>query len=90
MAYINTTETIKRNSLNEISDEEILRQINSMGEQVKNEPRVPIYLPENPDKEHQEPKEVGINGYNFLIPRGRTVMVPYCVYTELQMKRLVQ
>lgn len=86
----NTTETIKTNSLRDVSDAQIDRSIDKMGSDVKSEPRVPVFIPNDPNAERQEPQFVGVNGYPFWIPRGREVMVPYSVYTILQQQRIVR
>lgn len=86
----NTTETMKANSLRDISDAEIDRSINKMGNDVKNEPRVPVFIAEDPSAERQEPQYASVNGYPFWIPRGREVNVPYSVYTILQQQRIVR
>ena len=87
---LNTTETIKPNSLRDISDIEIDRSIDRMGADVKNEPRVPVFVPEDPNAQVQEPQFASVNGYPFWIPRGREVYVPYSVYTILQQQRIVR
>jgi hypothetical protein len=86
----NTTETIRPNNLRDISDAEIDRSISKMGNEVKNEPRVPVFIAEDPNAEKQEPQYASVNGYPFWIPRGREVYVPYSVYTILQQQRIVR
>lgn len=87
-----TTDGVKRNNLNDVSDEQIMLQAKQMGEAVKNEPRVSVFLQMDLNKgdNEQEAKFVAVNGYQFLIPRGREVQIPYCVYTVLQQCRLVR
>ena len=87
---MNTTETIRPNSLRDISDAEIDRIINKMGSEVKSEPRVTVFISENPNDKTQEPQFASVNGYPFWIPRGREVSIPYSVYTVLQQQRIVR
>jgi hypothetical protein len=87
---VNTTDSIRRDSLNEIPDSEIAKQIKAMGEAVRNEPRVSVFIPKDLSREKQLPVYVGVNGYPVYIPRGKTVMIPYCIYTVLQQLEIVQ
>ena len=87
---INTTETVKKNSLNEISDAELEKNIKAMGAAVKDEPRVTVFIPKDLSQQKQLPAFAAVNGYPVYIPRGRAVKVPYCIYTVLQQLEIVQ
>jgi hypothetical protein len=86
---INTTETV-RNSYIDVSDETLFRQMNDAGDAIKKEPRVKVFIYGDPTKEIQDPVPLGINGYNFLIPRDKEIMVPYSVYAVLQQQRIIR
>jgi hypothetical protein len=81
---ITTDREAKKNSLLEMSESELARQIAQSDSELKNEPRKLIYIPPDPNKEKQECVPVGLNGMIFLIPRDRDVSVPYSVYLILQ------
>ena len=51
--------------------------------EIKNDNRVKITLPR---AKGSEPKEVfvGINGVNYLVPKGKTSEVPECVAKEIR------
>jgi hypothetical protein len=80
----------KKNSLVEVPDSELNRQIAKADKALREEPRKQIYIPPDPNKEVQECIPVGLNGMIFLIPRDKDVSVPYSVYTILQNLKYVR
>ncbi len=47
------------------------------------EKRVEVFIPRGADREDPN-LFVGINGVNYLLPRGRKSMVPECVAKEIE------
>lgn len=80
----------ERNSLAEVPDSELSRQIAKADKDLREEPRKLIYIPPDPNKDIQECVPVGLNGQIFLIPRDKDVSVPYSVYTILQNLKYVR
>ena len=80
----------KKNSMEEVPESELSRQIAQASKEVREEPRVKIYIPPDPNKDKQVGVEVGVNGMRFMIPRDKDVSVPYSVYTILQNLKYVR
>lgn len=80
----------KKNSLAEVPESELAKQIARADAALRDEVRKQIYIPPDPNKEVQECVPVGLNGMIFLIPRDKDVSVPYSVYTILQNLKYVR
>lgn len=56
---------------------------------MSNEKRVEVFVPKG--YVNEEPNLlVGVNGVNYLLPRGKTSLVPQCVADELERSRSAQ
>lgn len=56
---------------------------------MKNDVRVEVFVPKGFAGE--EPNlMVGLNGVNYLLPRGKTSLVPQCVADEVERSRSAQ
>lgn len=73
-----------------VTDSDIDLMIRKMGDAVRKEPRMTVFIHADPSMDASEPQFVSINGYPFWIPRGREVSVPYSVYTVLQQQGVVR
>ena len=56
---------------------------------MSNEKRVEVFVPKG--YVNEEPNLlVGVNGVNYLLPRGKTSLVPKCVAQEVERSRGAQ
>lgn len=56
---------------------------------MSNEKRVEVFIPKG--YVNEEPNLlVGVNGVNYLLPRGKTSLVPACVAAEVERSRRAQ
>ena len=56
---------------------------------MANEKRVEVFIPKG--YVNEEPNFlIGVNGMNYLLPRGKTSLVPACVAEELERSKKAQ
>ena len=72
-----------------VSDAQIRAENKAAAEAIRNEERVEIYIERgaaNDDPNYT----VSVNGYRFVLPKGKTSMVPKSIAAEIQRSRRAQ
>lgn len=62
-----------------LTEKQIQNEIDDMKSKLDKEPKVPIYIPDDP-LNADDVVPVGVNGVIYAIPRGQSFQVPKSIY----------
>lgn len=72
-----------------VTDAQIAAERNAAAQSIRQEERVPIFI-ERAHGNDDPNLFVSVNGYNCLLPKGKTSMVPKSIYDEIMRARQAQ